>query len=74
MFAAGETRFLNVGSAGKPNDGDPRACWALIDTAAYAVEFRRVSYDVDASAQAVERSELPSEFGDQLQKARGYAP
>ena len=27
------TRFVNVGSAGKPKDGDPRACWALLDTA-----------------------------------------
>ena len=24
------TRFINVGSAGKPKDGDPRACWALV--------------------------------------------
>ncbi len=24
--------FVNDGSAGKPKDGDPRACWALVDT------------------------------------------
>jgi putative phosphoesterase len=68
-------RFINVGSVGKPKDRDPRACWALIETAgdAVRVEFRRVAYDVEAAARAVEASELPSEFADQLREARGYA-
>ncbi|MHB8960485.1 MAG: hypothetical protein ACYDAN_12730 [Candidatus Limnocylindrales bacterium] len=26
-------RFVNVGSARKPKDGDPHGCWALLDTA-----------------------------------------
>jgi|SRR5450756_57385 len=69
------TRFVNVGSAGKPKDRDPRACWALIETArgSVSVAFRRVDYDVEAAARAVEASELPSEFADQLREARGYA-
>ena len=69
------TQFVNVGSAGKPKDRDPRACWALIETApsSVGVEFRRVAYDVEAAARAVEASELPSEFADQLREARGYA-
>jgi putative phosphoesterase len=69
------TRFINVGSAGKPKDGDPRACWALIETSTddVRVDFRRVAYDVEAAARAVEASELPSEFADQLREARGYA-
>jgi putative phosphoesterase len=66
------TRFVNVGSAGKPKDGDPRACWALIDTTSGGVEFRRVRYDVEATAKAVEASELPEEFAAQLRDARGY--
>jgi putative phosphoesterase len=68
-------RFVNVGSAGKPKDGDPRACWALMETApgSVSVEFRRADYDVEAAARAVEASELPSEFADQLREARGYA-
>jgi hypothetical protein len=52
-------------------DRDPRACWALIDTASRSVEFR-VSYRVEAAARAVEASELPSEFADQLREAGGY--
>ena len=69
------TRFVNVGSAGKPKDRDQRACWALIETArgSVSVAFRRVDYDVEAAARAVEASELPSEFADQLREARGYA-
>ena len=69
------TRFVNVGSAGKPKDGDSRACWALVETslAAVRVEFRRAAYGVKAAARAIEASELPSEFADQLREARGYA-
>jgi putative phosphoesterase len=70
----GEARFLNVGSAGKPKDGDPRACWARIETtdAEVRVEFRRVTYDVEAAARTTEASELPAEFATQLREARGY--
>jgi putative phosphoesterase len=67
-------RFINVGSAGKPKDGDPRACWALVETQSdgVSVEFRRVAYDVEAAARAIEASELPEEFAAQLHEARGY--
>lgn len=68
----GTARFVNVGSAGKPKDGDPRACWALLDTNAATVEFHRVAYDVEAAARAIEASDLPHEFADQLREARGY--
>ena len=70
----GHARFINVGSAGKPKDGDPRACWALIETSAddVRVEFRRVEYDVEEAARAIEGSDLPHEFADQLRGARGY--
>ena len=72
----GDTLFINVGSTGKPKDGDPRACWALIETSADSVnvEFRRVEYDVEAAAQAVLGSDLPDEFAGQLREARGYPP
>ncbi len=67
-------RFVNVGSAGKPKDGDPRACWALLETGpdGLTVEFRRVPYDVERAAAAILASDLPAEFADQLREARGY--
>ena len=68
----GGWRFINVGSAGKPKDGDPRGCWALLDTAADTVEFRRVPYDVERAATAIEAAGLPAEFAAQLREARGY--
>ena len=70
----GESLFVNVGSAGKPKDGDPRACWVLIDTSSdeVKVEFRRVPYDVRLAARAVRDSGLPDEFANQLLEARGY--
>lgn len=72
----GDARFINDGSAGKPKDGDPRACWALLETSAadVRVEFRRVVYDVERAAHAIEASDLPHEFADQLREARGYQP
>jgi predicted phosphodiesterase len=46
----GETTFVNVGSAGRPKDGDWRACYAIVDPAKLRtgepfVEFVRVPYD-----------------------------
>ena len=70
----GGTSFVNVGSAGKPKDGDSRACWVLVDTTAMAVEFHRVAYDVEAAAAGVQASDLPDEFAAQLREARGYQP
>jgi len=72
--AVAGVRFVNVGSAGKPKDGDPRACWALIDVEPHqvTVEFRRVTYDVEAAAAAILASDLPHEFADQLREARGF--
>ena len=60
-----------IGSAGKPKDGDPRACWALVDSAARSVEFRRVEYDVGRTAEAILASDLPAEFAAQVREGRG---
>jgi putative phosphoesterase len=72
--SVGTTRFVNDGSAGKPKDGDPRACWALLETSpgGVAVAFRRVAYDIDRAAQGILASELPHEFAAQLREARGF--
>ena len=66
------TRFINDGSAGKPKVGDPRGCWALLDTASGALEFRRVAYDLERTVAGIRASDLPHEFVAQLREARGY--
>jgi diadenosine tetraphosphatase ApaH/serine/threonine PP2A family protein phosphatase len=52
-------RFLNIGSVGKPKDGDWRACYAILDP---EVTFHRVPYDVAAAAAAIRATDLPHEF------------
>jgi len=68
----GSKIFINAGSAGKPKDGDPRACVTLIDitTATVNVEFLRVSYDVEKAAKAIVMSGLPEYFAQRLKEAR----
>jgi putative phosphoesterase len=48
----GDTTFVNVGSAGRPKDGDWRACYALVDPDRLGegetlVKFARVPYDYE---------------------------
>jgi predicted phosphodiesterase len=77
----GETRYrhaLNIGSVGKPKDGDPRAAYQLVhldqnttltDPSSVRSELIRVAYDVEKAAQAVEASPLPNEYADMLRNA-----
>ena len=64
--------FLNTGSVGKPKDGDWRAGYVLVeaDEKIGAVEFVRVEYDRERAVEAIQGSELPDEFAEQL-KAGG---
>lgn len=63
------TLFVNVGSVGKPKDGDPRACYALLDLGRRTqIALRRVAYDIEAAARAVEQSGLPTEFAAELRR------
>jgi putative phosphoesterase len=47
----------NSGSAGQPHDGDPRACYLLIDDSVPRV--RRVEYDVEAELRALRACGIP---------------
>jgi putative phosphoesterase len=61
---------INLGSVGKPKDGDPKACYVVIEVAEHVVvEFIKVDYDVEKAARAIEESPLPNEFADMLRKA-----
>jgi diadenosine tetraphosphatase ApaH/serine/threonine PP2A family protein phosphatase len=68
---------INIGSVGKPKDGDVRACYVMLDInpettlkkPELTVEFRRVDYDFESIAQAVEASPLPNAYADMLRKA-----
>lgn len=60
-------RLVNAGSVGRPKDGDPRAGYAVVELGeGTVVELRRVAYDVERAARAIEASELPDAFAWQL--------
>lgn len=65
--------FVNAGSVGKPKDGDPRACYVLLneDEGTVSVTFRRVPYDVAKVVDAIRHSELPNVFALQLEQGSG---
>ena len=58
--------IISVGSVGQPRDYDPRASYVLYDTAQKLFEFRRVEYDVKASAEKIFGSDLEPNFGHRL--------
>ena len=70
---------INIGSVGKPKDGDPRGCYALLHldettsrtrSASLQVEFIRFDYDVEEAAQAVQESRLPNAYAEALRLAK----
>ncbi len=61
--------FVNVGSVGKPKDGNWQACYAIIDPgASEPAAFVRVPYDVARAADAIRRTDLPHEFALALER------
>lgn len=60
----GRVLFVNVGSAGRPTDGNPRPSYTIITFPGLEVELRRVAYDVEATAAAVLAAGLPAELAE----------
>jgi predicted phosphodiesterase len=63
----GATTFVNVGSGGRPKDGDWRACYAMVDPArlgegAGFVEFVRVAYDYELLQRELAATPLITSF------------
>ncbi len=70
---------INIGSVGKPKDGNPQGCYAIltiqpdssiINKESVQVEFIRFDYDIESAARAIEDSPLPNAYADMLRK--GY--
>lgn len=68
---------INTGSVGKPKDGVPKGCYAMLtldeksstfSKESIKVEFIRFDYDVEKAAKAVEESPLPDGYADMLRK------
>jgi len=63
-----ESVLVNPGAVGQPRDGDWRASWALVDLEARTVETLRVTYDLEATARAIEEAGLPEGLSERLRK------
>jgi len=65
--------IINDGSVGKPKDGDPRACYVILEAEGrdLKAQFIRVPYDIEATAQAIEASAMPDEYAHMLRTGTG---
>lgn len=67
----GDKTMINVGSVGQPRDGDPRACYVILDDDSNRVEFRRIDYPYDQTAEKIYAiDELDDMLGDRLKTGR----
>jgi len=64
--------FVNTGTVGRPDDGDPRACYAImnVDEGVIEVAHYRLDYDLEATVNAIRERGLPEAFAQMLIK--GY--
>ncbi len=64
---------VNAGSVGKPKDGNPQACYVVVEAnnRDLLVTFRRVPYDIERTARAIEGTEMPNEYAEMLRTGSG---
>lgn len=65
--------IVNAGSVGKPKDGNPQACYVVLEAndKDLSVNFIRASYDIERAAQAIEASGMPHEYAEMLRTGTG---
>ena len=63
---AGRRALVNPGSVGQPRDGNPEASFAILDTEAGFVEWRRTPYDIGAVQSDMRAAGLPGSLGSRL--------
>jgi predicted phosphodiesterase len=62
--------LINPGSVGQPRDGDPRAAYAIVDTALRRVELYRTPYAVEEAQSKVVKAGLPDVLAQRLAVGR----
>jgi len=62
----GQKYVISVGSVGQPRDCDNRACFVTFDTDTKTIEYHRVPYDIETSAQKIFDADLALNFGKRL--------
>ncbi len=62
--------IINVGSVGQPRDGNPAACYLVVETADNSFEYCRVGYDIEAVQKKMARAQLPEMLINRLADGR----
>jgi predicted phosphodiesterase len=62
--AEGCRYIVNAGSVGQPRDGDPRACYAIVDEG--RIELPRAEYDIRSTQKRMEKAALPRPLIERL--------
>ena len=68
--------MVNVGSVGQPRDGDPRACYVILeaegpDGQSPRITYRRIPYDFETTIQKIHAiPDLEPYLGDRLRQGR----
>ncbi len=63
-------RLINVGSAGQPRDGNPKAAYTLFDNVTGARKLVRLDYEIKTAAKAILDAGLPGFLADRLMMGR----
>lgn len=62
VFETADVSFINCGSVGRSEDGDPRACYALITSNPFSISHIRVTYDIPRAVTRFRERHLPLAF------------
>lgn len=72
---SGFKHIVNIGSVGKPKDGDPRGCYVLVsfdetlapnNAESISIEFRRFEYDLEKTVEAIKKSDFSDSYAEAL--------
>lgn len=62
--------LINVGSVGQPRDGNPDACFGLLDTELSEFSLVRARYEISVTQEKMFREGLPQALSDRLSEGR----
>ena len=66
--------FINPGSVGRPDDGDPRASYAILEITDGKLKalLYRVNYEVEKEVRAIRHADLPEAFAQMCLLGKNY--
>lgn len=62
----GAKYLINPGSIGQPRDRNPKAAYAVYDSATRVVKFHRVEYDIELAQKKILAEQLPAALAERL--------